>query len=101
MDQRKRTKLIIRLLAVGGAAALLWVLVHGSLQQKQFEYTVCMDFQGDSHCATARGLTAAEAIRSAQEIDCSELARSRDANMVCLAKEPSSVQRLGARKDSQ
>src|ERR1700719_4849808 len=56
MDQRKRTMLIIRLLAGAGVAVLLWVLVHGTLQQKQYEYIVCMDFQSGSHCATARGM---------------------------------------------
>jgi hypothetical protein len=101
MDQRKRTMLIIRLLAGCATVVLLWFLVRGTLRQKQFEYMVCMDFQGGSHCATARGLTAAEAIQSAHEIDCSLLASNRDTNMVCLDKEPSSVQRVGAGKDSQ
>jgi len=101
MDQRKRTKLVIRLLAGCGAALLLWILVRGTLRQKQFEYVVCMDFQGGSHCARARGLTEEEAVHSAHEIDCSQLASNRDTNMVCLDKEPSSVERVGAGKASQ
>lgn len=101
MDQRKRTMLTVRLLAGCGVAVLLWFLVRGTIQQKQYEYMVCMDFQNGSHCATARGLTAAEAIQSAHDIDCNQLASDRDTNMVCLAKEPSSVQRVGGAKESQ
>jgi hypothetical protein len=101
MDQRKRTRLVIRLLVIGGAALLIWILVRGTLRQKQFEYMVCMDFQGGSHCATARGLTEEEAIHSAHEIDCNQLASNRDTNMVCLDKQPSTVQRVGGGKASQ
>jgi hypothetical protein len=43
------------------------------------------------HCATASGATSAEAIRSAQDIDCEMLANGRDENMVCLDSPPSSV----------
>jgi hypothetical protein len=94
MERRKRTMLIFRVLAGCGALILLVVLVRGTMQQKKFEYDVCMDFQGHQHCATARGMTADEAIRSAQEIDCNRLAGDRNSNMVCLAKAPSSVQRV-------
>jgi hypothetical protein len=94
MDQRKRTNLIIRIVIACGVVVFLWILVRGTLKQKQFQYTVCMNFRGSSHCATAAGLTASEAIRSAQEIDCSQLANGRDANMVCLAQDPSSIQQV-------
>lgn len=78
------------LVALGGAL-LIAVLLYSTLQQTRYRYEVCVAFQGQSHCATAQGQTRDEAIRSAQEIDCTMLANGRDENMVCLASTPTSV----------
>jgi len=71
------------IMALGGVA-LLGALVYFSILQMHKRYEVCMTFKGAMHCASATGATAAEAIRSAQEIDCELLTNGRDENMVCL-----------------
>jgi hypothetical protein len=79
-------------LVVLGGALLIGILLYSTLQQTRYHYEVCVTFQGQSHCATAAGRTREEAIRSAQEIDCTLLANGRDENMVCLDSTPSSIQ---------
>ena len=81
----------MRWVMVLGGIALVGALAYFSMQQTQQRYEVCMTFRGVSHCATASGATQSEAVRSAQEIDCSMLASGRDENMVCLDTPPSSV----------
>ena len=80
-----------------GGAALIAVLLYSTLQQTRYRYEVCIAFQGRSHCATAEGQTKDEAVRSAQEIDCTMLANGRDENMVCLAATPTSVRAISGK----
>ncbi len=87
-----RVKVIIAV----GAIALVGALIYSTMQQNRYHYRVCMTFNGQTHCATAAGATADEAIHSAHEIDCSQLANGRDENMVCLAAAPSEVQSLSS-----
>jgi hypothetical protein len=84
----------MRVIMILGGIALVAALVHFSFQQTQKQYEVCVAFKGSSHCATAKGATSAEAIRSAQEIDCELLSNGRDENMVCLDSSPSSVREV-------
>jgi hypothetical protein len=50
-----------------------------------------MNFKDRSHCATARGSTAEEAIRSAKDIDCGLITNGRDELMACNDVQPASV----------
>jgi hypothetical protein len=84
-------KFQVRMIIVIGAIVLFGVLIYSSHQQTQNQYEVCVTFKGAMHCATASGATSAEAIRSAQDIDCEMLSNGRDENMVCLDSPPSSV----------
>lgn len=84
-------KIRVRAIISIGAAIFIGVLLYSSLQQTKNEYEVCVTFKGALHCATASGATSAEAIRSAQDIDCEMLSNGRDENMVCLDNPPSSV----------
>lgn len=84
----------MRLILLLGGLFLAGVLVYITIQQTRLEYEVCVTFKGEVHCAKARGASSAEAIRSAQEIDCQMLANGRDENMVCLGSPPSSVRQL-------
>jgi hypothetical protein len=81
------------IMALGGIA-LVGALIYFSMQQTQKQYEVCMTFKGGTHCATATGATSAEAIRSAQEIDCQLLSSGRDENMVCLDSPPANVREV-------
>jgi hypothetical protein len=76
-----------------GAVLFVAALVHFTFQQTRLEYQVCMSFAGGTHCATAKGATADEAIRSAKNIDCGLLADGRDANIQCMGA-PASITRL-------
>lgn len=84
-------KIQVRVISIVGAIVLLGVLLYSSRQQAQNKYEVCVTFKGAMHCATASGATSAEAIHSAQDIDCEMLSNGRDENMVCLDSPPSSV----------
>lgn len=84
----------MRWIMVLGGVLLLGVLLYSSLQQTRLQFEVCVAFKGGTHCATASGATSAEAIRSAQEIDCELLSSGRDENMVCLDVQPSSVRQM-------
>ena len=76
-------------------AAVLFVgaLVHFTFEQTRLEYRVCMAFGNGSHCATAKGATAQEAISSAKNIDCGLLADGRDANIRCM-NAPATITRV-------
>lgn len=81
----------VRWIVAIAIVALVAVLVYSSFQQTSQRYEVCVAFKGGAHCATAAGSTYAQAVRSAQEIDCEFLARGRDETMVCLDVSPSSI----------
>lgn len=84
----------MRMIIILGGIILVGILAYSSLQQTHKQYEVCVTFKGASHCATATGATSAEAIRSAQEIDCQLLTSGRDENMVCLDSPAGSVRKL-------
>jgi hypothetical protein len=84
----------VKLLIWVGAAVLVGVLIYSSMQQVRFRYEVCVNFHGNTHCASAAGATADEAIHSAHDVDCAQLANGRDENMACLATEPTQVRAL-------
>lgn len=76
-----------------GAIVFIAVIVRSTLQQTRLEYQVCMNFAGGSHCATAKGATEGDAIRSAKNIDCGLLANGRDANIQCMGA-PATITRI-------
>jgi hypothetical protein len=78
-------------------AIFVVVLVYSSFQQSVYRVEACVDFHGRTHCAQASGQTRADAIRSAQEIDCELVSGGRDENMACLDQQPSSVRRVPAK----
>jgi hypothetical protein len=87
-------RLQMRVITVVGAMILVGILLYSSMQQTQNKYEVCMNFKGLVHCATASGATPSDAIRSAQDIDCSMLANGRDETMVCVGSPPSSTRQV-------
>ena len=80
---------------VGVVAVLLFGgIVYLTMQQSQHRYEVCVNFNGRSHCATASGRTAQEAIQAGHSIACTMVTSGRDDNMVCSQQQPSSVRQL-------
>lgn len=84
----------VRWIIAIGVVVLLAILIRSTVQATRAEYEVCMAFKSGTHCASAKGTSQSEAIRSAQEIDCQMLANGRDETMVCLDTQPSSVREL-------
>ena len=84
----------MRWIMIVGGIALVCLLIYFSIQQTRIQYEVCMTFKGGTHCATATGAASAEAIRSAQEIDCELLSNGRDENMVCLDSPPTNAREV-------
>jgi hypothetical protein len=84
----------MRIIMVVGAMLLVGILLHSSMEQTLNKFEVCVTFKGMVHCATASGATPADAIRSAQDIDCQMLANGRDETMVCVTTPPSSTRQL-------
>lgn len=91
----RRINLKWYIVAVGTIFAVF--LGYSSFHQSVFRVEACVDFRGRRHCAEASGRTRADAVRSAQEIDCELVANGRDENMACLDEQPSSVRFLSAR----
>lgn len=87
----KRTNVLLVFL---GAIAFVALLVHLSMKQTAVHYYVCVDFHGNSHCASATGSTEEEAVHAAHDIDCSQLAGNRNELMACMDTQPSQVQRV-------
>jgi hypothetical protein len=90
MAKKNQTRWIILIAGL----VFIGILVYGTMQQTRLEYEVCVNFNGNTHCATAKGATAEEAIRSAHDIDCGLLAGGRDENIVCMGTSPSSVREI-------
>jgi hypothetical protein len=84
----------MRWIMILGGLVLIGVLVYSTYQQTGKEYEVCVAFRGATKCATARGSTPEQAIRSAQDIDCSSLSNGRDELMVCTETPPASVREI-------
>src|SRR5690242_19880088 len=80
-------------IVIAGAIFVI-LLVYSSFHQSVYRVEACVNFHGRSHCAQASGRTEAEAVRSAQEIDCELLANGRDENISCLDQQPSSVRAI-------
>jgi hypothetical protein len=78
-------------------AIFVILLVYSSFRQSVYRVEACVDFHGRSHCAQASGQTRADAIRSAEEIDCELIANGRDENIACLDQQPSSVRAVPAK----
>lgn len=75
----------------------LIVMVRSSFQQTRYRYEVCIAFRGQSKCAVSDGATPNDAIRSARDIDCAQIAPGRDATMACNDTDPTSVRQLSGK----
>lgn len=76
------------------AIALFGFIVYSTVLQANLEYEVCVNYKGRSHCATAAGRTAQEAIATGQQVGCALVTNGRDENMACLAQAPASTRQV-------
>jgi hypothetical protein len=84
----------MRLIVIVGGLVFFGVMLYSTFQQTHKEFEVCMAFKERSHCATARGSTAEEAVHSAKDIDCGLITNGRDEVMACNDVQPTSVREI-------
>ena len=82
------------LLVVAGVVVFILALVYATLGGSSVRMEVCVTYGGQQECRTARGRTAQEAQRTAQENACALLARGMTDSIACQDKQPDSVRNL-------
>jgi hypothetical protein len=84
----------MRLIVIVGGIVFFGVMLYSTFQQTHKEFEVCVTFRDRSHCSTARGSTAEEAVHSAKDIDCGLITNGRDELMACNDVQPTSVREI-------
>lgn len=72
-------------------AAILGIMVYGSLSLSAHRVEVCINFKGVLNCKTARGATQEDAIRTATANACGEMAPGVTDSMACTRSEPAKL----------
>jgi hypothetical protein len=84
----KRTVII---LAIAFAVAVLAVLIFTTMGTNKFRCEVCITFNGRTACRTAGASTEAQAVRTATENACAQIASGVTDSMACESTPPQSV----------
>jgi hypothetical protein len=84
----KKTAVI---LAIAFAAAVLAVLIFTTIGISKFRCEVCMTFNGRTACRTAGASSEAQALRTATENACAQIASGVTDSMACENTPPGSV----------
>ena len=79
------------ILAVAFAAAVLAVLIFTTMGTNKFRCEVCITFNGRTACRTAGASTEAQAVRTATENACAQIASGVTDSMACESTPPQSV----------
>ena len=85
------------LLAIAFVALILIVLVYTTMGNARFRCAVCISFQNRTACRTAAAATEAQALRTASENACAQIASGVTDSIACENTPPQSVKWL-ARK---
>ncbi|MEW5975418.1 MAG: hypothetical protein AB1898_06375 [Acidobacteriota bacterium] len=80
-----------KLLIVFGFLGFLAYVVYSTLDLHQYSCEVCMEFRGQTDCRTAAGETEAEAVRTAIENACAQIASGMTDSIACTQTPPKSV----------
>jgi hypothetical protein len=83
----RTTKLLIGL----GCAVFLGYVIYSSMGLDQFRCEVCMEFRGQTACATAAGTTPQEAQRTATDTACAQISSGVTDSIACSQSVPKSV----------
>ncbi len=81
-----------RVITLAVVVAVIALFFYMSTARANQECTVCVDFQGQSNCATAAGTTVAEATQTAQTTACGPVAHGMNETIACGNRAPVSVQ---------
>lgn len=83
----RTTKLLIGL----GTAVFFGYVIYSSMGLDQFRCEVCMEFRGQTACATAAGTTPQEAQRTATDTACAQISSGVTDSIACSQSVPKSV----------
>jgi hypothetical protein len=77
-----------KILVSVGFVALISFIVYSSMGLGQVTCQVCVEFHGNTSCQPAAAPTRDEAVKTAWNIACSDLASGRTDNIACLNTPP-------------
>jgi hypothetical protein len=72
-------------------AAFFGYVIYSSMGLDQFRCEVCMEFRGQTACATAAGTTRQEAQRTASDTACAKISSGVTDSIACSQSPPKSV----------
>jgi hypothetical protein len=73
----------VKILIALGFIALLAFIIYSSAGLAQVTCEVCVEFRGQTSCKSASGTTREEALRTAQDVACAQVASGRDDSITC------------------
>jgi hypothetical protein len=79
------------ILAIAFAAVVLAVLIFTTIGTNKFRCEVCITFNGRTACRTAGASTEAQAVRTATENACAQIASGVTDSMACASTPPKSL----------
>ena len=74
-----------------GFVALIAFIIYSATGLAKVSCLVCVEFHGRTSCQPAAGTSKDEAVKTAADIACSELASGRTENIACERTPPKSV----------
>jgi hypothetical protein len=84
-------------LAIAFVVVVLIVLVYTTLGNARYRCEVCISFQNRSACRTAKAATEAQALRTASENACAQIASGVTDSIACENTPPQSVKWLSGK----
>ncbi|MBZ5554460.1 MAG: hypothetical protein LAO21_17210 [Acidobacteriia bacterium] len=82
-------------LAVGAVfVVVVGIIVYSTMNLSHFECEVCVEFKGRTSCRTAAGSTREEAVRTATDNACADIASGMTDSIACGHTTPTSVRWL-------
>jgi hypothetical protein len=83
----KKVKLAVGLVFI----FLVGIILYSTMNLNRYECEVCMEFQGRTSCRTAAGSTREEAVRTATDNACADIASGMTENIACGHTPPKSI----------
>ncbi len=79
------------MLIAAGFVALLGFIIYSTMGLAKINCEVCIEFHGRTSCGSAAGTKKDEAVRSAVEVACSDVAAGRTENIACESTRPKTM----------
>lgn len=86
------------LLGIVFLVAVFGVILYTTMQTSKYRVKICMQYQGQSNCATAAGSTENDARRTAISTACATISGGVGGTIACENTEPATVEWLSGKK---